>query len=526
MAGQFSYGGSVFDDNSPWKAGYDMQGNAIDVGKTQMFNYDDLMKGTYNYDDLINNVYRSDSGVSNDQGAINYNAWTPNAQNDIGGAGVLNGLGFVTGSGYTTSDKYLGNDQGAMNYQTSYSNPTSLFIDNALKGSSTEANNYNYNVTRDPVTGKAIASKIARYEPLMKDAGAAWKVAAMIASAWAGGGMGLGGAEGAAGTGAFDMAGASGAGMGFSGAEAAAAGIGGASGAGAGALGEGSFMGGGSGGGFGGYGGTSAMDTGAFDLGGTFGGTAGSGGYSSGLADLFGSGSVTGDFLSSGLQYVDPETTGAFDLGGTYGGSSGAGGFTGDYFGSGLLGDFGGTGAFDQTGSQGAGLGFGGSGSEYGLSNLYSDAKYYGDKLSNINNATKDYTGQSVSQLGRGLYDAYAKNQVSKSAGSRADQLQGLFGNSSPYAQQLAKQLAVRDAAAGRNSQYGPREVELQAKLAELQAGVLNSKNYNDLRNTQTNSKLGMFNTLVANTAANTIAKNTPALVSSALSSISKFIGF
>lgn len=56
------------------------------------------------------------------------------------------------------------------------------------------------------------------------------------------------------------------------------------------------------------------------------------------------------------------------------------------------------------------------------------------------------------------------RNQANKLMG----QLTGLGKAGGPYEQALRKQLERRDAAAGRRSQYGPREVELQAKLAEL----------------------------------------------------------
>lgn len=49
-------------------------------------------------------------------------------------------------------------------------------------------------------------------------------------------------------------------------------------------------------------------------------------------------------------------------------------------------------------------------------------------------------------------------------------QLSDMFGPNSAYAQQLRQQLERQDAKAGRRSQYGPREVELQARLAQMQA--------------------------------------------------------
>lgn len=65
-----------------------------------------------------------------------------------------------------------------------------------------------------------------------------------------------------------------------------------------------------------------------------------------------------------------------------------------------------------------------------------------------------------------GAYKNYSGNQNYLSG------LQNMYGQNSPYAQQLRQQLSRRDAAAGRRSQYGPREVELQAKLAQMASGV------------------------------------------------------
>ena len=84
--------------------------------------------------------------------------------------------------------------------------------------------------------------------------------------------------------------------------------------------------------------------------------------------------------------------------------------------------------------------------------------------------------GAGGSVLG-GLAALYGYNQASKGLNSQINGLQGLYGQNSPYAQTLRQQLERKDAAAGRRSQYGPREVELQARLAQLasgQSGMLN----------------------------------------------------
>jgi hypothetical protein len=60
----------------------------------------------------------------------------------------------------------------------------------------------------------------------------------------------------------------------------------------------------------------------------------------------------------------------------------------------------------------------------------------------------------------------YQNSQNNKGLNGQINGLQGMYGQDSPYSQVLRQQLERRDAASGRRSQYGPREVELQAALA------------------------------------------------------------
>lgn len=91
------------------------------------------------------------------------------------------------------------------------------------------------------------------------------------------------------------------------------------------------------------------------------------------------------------------------------------------------------------------------------------------------------------------LYQGYTNN---KDINGQIGGLQSLYGQDSPYSQTLRQQLERRDAAGGRRSQYGPREVELQAALAGL-----NSRNapmlqqlYNQrMLNRQRMIQAGMF---------------------------------
>lgn len=104
-------------------------------------------------------------------------------------------------------------------------------------------------------------------------------------------------------------------------------------------------------------------------------------------------------------------------------------------------------------------------------------------------------TARLVSSLA-GLYGSY---QDQKNYRDAAGSIKDLFGNDSAYAENLRNELQRRDAAAGRRSQYGPRAVELQAKLAELAARQTPSlmnlySQQSDARNNSLTSFLNILN--------------------------------
>lgn len=68
---------------------------------------------------------------------------------------------------------------------------------------------------------------------------------------------------------------------------------------------------------------------------------------------------------------------------------------------------------------------------------------------------------------GGNLAGIWSANQAYDDVRDLQKELTGMYGPESPYAAQLRQQLDRRDAAAGRRSQYGPREVELQSNLAQ-----------------------------------------------------------
>ncbi len=100
--------------------------------------------------------------------------------------------------------------------------------------------------------------------------------------------------------------------------------------------------------------------------------------------------------------------------------------------------------------------------------------------------------------LPMGLASLYMNNQAGKGVGNMLGGLQALYSQDSPYAQAMRQQLARRDAASGRRSQYGPREVELQAKLAQMASGQIPAMTnlmqmQNGIRNTNINTLLQLY---------------------------------
>lgn len=84
-----------------------------------------------------------------------------------------------------------------------------------------------------------------------------------------------------------------------------------------------------------------------------------------------------------------------------------------------------------------------------------------------------------------GMYSGYRQRRDAK-------KMQAQYGpNRAAYGQQLQQQLARRDAASGRRSDYGGRAVELQAKLADL-----DSRNAPMMSQLSTQSTMGLANML------------------------------
>lgn len=89
------------------------------------------------------------------------------------------------------------------------------------------------------------------------------------------------------------------------------------------------------------------------------------------------------------------------------------------------------------------------------------------------------------------LGGAFLGQRAAKDFGQQKAGLQSLYGQDSPYAQQLRQSLQRTDAAAGRRSQAGQREVELQARLADL-----NSRNAPQIQSLSKDQRMAQLSTL------------------------------
>lgn len=80
----------------------------------------------------------------------------------------------------------------------------------------------------------------------------------------------------------------------------------------------------------------------------------------------------------------------------------------------------------------------------------------------------KQTMGAGLGDMAGSLLGLYQANRARRDMKDQIRGLGSMFGQDSSYATTMRNQLNRRDAAGGRRSQYGPREVELQAKLAEM----------------------------------------------------------
>jgi hypothetical protein len=227
----------------------------------------------------------------------------------------------------------------------------------------------------------------------------------------------------------------------------------------------------------------------------SWGGSLKNAGLAAGLT--YGAGQVFGGG-SSGAENTGVSGTGFTDAGISTGGQGftlGGGGLSGAE--TGLAGTgFSGTAA--STGF-GAGIGEGAAAGGWSLADIYKGAKTASDWLTK----KPEGGGMSPAETGIGLYDMYAKSRMGEAQMQQFDrinsQIDQFYAPGSPEYNLMKQEIERKDAAAGRLSQYGPREVELAARLAPLKMNA---------RNQALASQYGMFNQGLMNQwgAPNTLA--------------------
>lgn len=132
----------------------------------------------------------------------------------------------------------------------------------------------------------------------------------------------------------------------------------------------------------------------------------------------------------------------------------------------------------------GSGSGTGGSGGTSGGSAW--DQFLQG--LSGGSGGSTDW-GSILNSLGTG-YAAYdAGRKATNAYDNQIKDINGLYAPDSAYAKQMEQTLARKDAAAGRNSQYGTRAVELAANLTDSKSKAINSANMTQLLGNKINAQ-------------------------------------
>ena len=194
---------------------------------------------------------------------------------------------------------------------------------------------------------------------------------------------------------------------------------------------------------------------------------------------LNGSALTSGDI--SGYGSLAPSAGGVPS--GTF--SGGIGSSASDGLGSTLGSGFQGTGvnsAIDQGTAQGAS----------GLQGLWNSAKDIYGQASGIYNGPIGKTYRA----GSALYDMYAANQKAKAAQQMQGNILANYEPNSLYSQAMERELAAKDAMAGRNSQYGARAQMLAENLANARANAMQGPAYQGLQSTAQTNRYGGLTSL------------------------------
>ena len=139
----------------------------------------------------------------------------------------------------------------------------------------------------------------------------------------------------------------------------------------------------------------------------------------------------------------------------------------------------------------------------------------YGDALSAAGTKIMDNPIQSTYAAGS-LYDMYAKKQMANKQQAMYDQnradILSTYQPGSPEYNLLKQEMDRKDAASGRNSQYGVRANEFAGNLAKMRMGALGNMQtgQNALANQSMGNQYGMFNTPLTLAAMTATQKKAP----------------
>lgn len=174
-----------------------------------------------------------------------------------------------------------------------------------------------------------------------------------------------------------------------------------------------------------------------------------------------------------------------------FGGIAGAGMLGAGMLGSGLAGASGAAAGGDLGMAGWMGAGAGEMGLEAGAAGLASSAAAGGGAAASspwssflsgiLKNVGTKAGGNLLSQLISAGGNAYMGNKQAGQYDDVINQINQLYAPDSAYAKQMQQTLARKDAAAGRNSQYGSRAVELAANLTQAKSNALTSSGYGNL---------------------------------------------
>ena len=122
----------------------------------------------------------------------------------------------------------------------------------------------------------------------------------------------------------------------------------------------------------------------------------------------------------------------------------------------------------------------------------------FGQGLKDLYKAGGLTTGLNTMRLGSSLYDMYAKNKMAGAQQNHLNQLNNMYAPGTPEYNNMARAIARKDAAAGRNSQYGVRAQNLAGIIAGERAKLLGSAGYTNTMNSQLANRYGGLNSLFA----------------------------